>query len=74
MDQPGSPKPEGGKEDYVQWLGVATEFCGVLAVCCYGGYRLDEVLHTSPWFLITGFFLGFVGMFYLIIKQGSRMR
>jgi F0F1-type ATP synthase assembly protein I len=73
MDQPDQQKRDDDKQDYVQWLGVATEFCGVLAVCSYGGYELDEALHTSPWFLIAGFFVGFTGMMVLIVKQIRRM-
>jgi F0F1-type ATP synthase assembly protein I len=74
MHEPDSSKRNGDRGEYVQWLGLATEFCGVLAVCCYGGYKLDELLHTSPWFLIGGFFTGFAGMMVLIVKQIQRMR
>jgi F0F1-type ATP synthase assembly protein I len=26
-------------------------------------------LQTSPWFFLAGFFLGFIGMLYIIIKD-----
>jgi F0F1-type ATP synthase assembly protein I len=52
-----------------KWVGFGFEFCGVLAVCCYLGYKLDQRLNSSPWFLLTGFFVGFAGMLYLVIKE-----
>jgi F0F1-type ATP synthase assembly protein I len=54
---------------YTRWLGFGVEFGGVLAVFCYLGYKLDQKLNTSPWFLLAGFFLGFVGMLYIVIKE-----
>jgi F0F1-type ATP synthase assembly protein I len=74
VDQPDKSKQDRNNAEYVQWVGLATEFCGVLAVCSYGGYKLDEALHASPWFLIAGFFVGFGGMMVLIVKQIRRMR
>jgi F0F1-type ATP synthase assembly protein I len=74
MDQPNQSDEDSRKAEYFQWIGLGTEFCGVLGVFCYGGYKLDEALHTSPWFLIGGFFVGFAGMMVLIIRQVRRMR
>jgi len=59
---------------YTKWLGFGMEFCGVLAVCSYIGYKLDQRLNSSPWFLLTGFFVGFVGMVYLVIKETWYLR
>ena len=61
--------PKISNQGYARWLGFGVEFCGVLAVCCYIGYKLDQRLSTSPWFLLAGFFLGFVGMLYIVIKE-----
>ena len=74
MDQPNGSKQGDGKGDYLQWTGIGMEICGVLAIFCYAGYRLDEAWHTSPWLLISGFFVGFIGMFYLIIKRAGKMQ
>lgn len=64
----------GNKQNYVRWLGFGIEFAGVIAIFCYIGYKLDETLHTSPWFLLTGFFVGFIGMFYLLLKEARNIR
>ncbi|MGA2916243.1 MAG: AtpZ/AtpI family protein [Sedimentisphaerales bacterium] len=54
---------------YAKWLGFGTEFGGVIAVFCYIGYKVDTALNTSPYFLLAGFFISFIGMLYLVIKQ-----
>jgi F0F1-type ATP synthase assembly protein I len=53
----------------MKWSGLGVEFAGVIIMFCYFGYKLDEKLQTSPWFLLAGFFLGFIGMLYIIIKD-----
>ena len=69
MHQEGNSQQDNGRGDYLRWAGVGIEFCGVLGVFCYLGYKLDEALDTSPWFLLAGFFVGFLGMLYVLIKQ-----
>ncbi len=61
------------KRYYFKWLGFGIEFGGVVAVFCYMGYQLDAALDTSPYFLLTGFFLSFIGMLYLVFKQTRDM-
>ena len=53
----------------MKWSGLGVEFAGVIILFCYFGYKLDEKFQTSPWFLLAGFFLGFIGMLYIIIKD-----
>ncbi|MGD0573504.1 MAG: AtpZ/AtpI family protein [Sedimentisphaerales bacterium] len=53
----------------MKWSGLGVEFAGVVFLFCYFGYKLDEKFQTSPWFLLAGFFLGFIGMLYIIIKD-----
>ena len=74
MHQTNSSQENDGKSNYFRWAGIGIEFCGVLAVFCYMGYKLDEALGTGPWLLVTGFFVGFVGMLYIIIKQAWNMQ
>jgi F0F1-type ATP synthase assembly protein I len=74
MDQTNKPqqdKPpqEDDKRGYFRWLGIGVEFCGVLGVFCYIGFKIDERFGTSPLFLIISFFFAFTGMFYLILKE-----
>jgi F0F1-type ATP synthase assembly protein I len=53
----------------MKWSGLGVEFAGVIILFCFFGYKLDEKFQTSPWFLLAGFFLGFIGMLYIIIKD-----
>ena len=53
----------------MKWSGLGVEFAGVIFLFCFFGYKLDEKLQTSPWFFLAGFFLGFIGMLYIIIKD-----
>jgi len=62
-------KPDRKGGNYTKWLGLGIEFCGVIGIFCYIGYKLDESLDTRPWLLLTGFFVGFTGMLYSILKQ-----
>jgi len=63
-----------GSQNYAKWLGIGVEFCGVVGVFCYIGHRLDRVLDTAPWILLAGFFVGFTGMLYIIVKQSWNIR
>jgi len=60
---------ENNRNIYSRWFGFGLEFCGVMAVFSFLGYKLDQTFNTSPWLMIIGFFLGFAGMFYLILKE-----
>jgi F0F1-type ATP synthase assembly protein I len=69
MEQNGQPRKGGDKVDYYRWLGFGFEFCGVVGFFCYVGYRLDGYFGTSPWLLLAGFFVGFLGIMYSTIKD-----
>jgi F0F1-type ATP synthase assembly protein I len=72
MQQTGTQKNDDGRT-YARWAGLGFEFVGVLAIFCYMGYKLDASLNTSPWFLLVFFAVGFIGMFYTILKQSWNM-
>jgi F0F1-type ATP synthase assembly protein I len=72
LKPPKPVNPEG--PDWRRWMGLGLEFGGVIAVFCYFGIVLDNRLGTSPWFLLSGFFLAFTGMFYLIYKEVKNMQ
>jgi F0F1-type ATP synthase assembly protein I len=57
------------KPNNVKWLGFGVEFCGVIAIFCYIGYKIDIALNTTPYLLLTGFLISFIGMLYLVFKQ-----
>ena len=69
MAQTEEPKSDKEGGAYLKWLGIGFEFCAVLGVFCYIGYKIDERFGTSPLFLIISFFFAFTGMFYLILKE-----
>jgi F0F1-type ATP synthase assembly protein I len=72
-DQTKDSKQDEDKANYLEWAGVGIEFCAVIVVFCYIGYRLDKALNTEPWLLILFAFLGFAGMLYRIIKRAMTM-
>lgn len=56
----------------LQWMGAGIEFCGVIGIFSYIGYRLDKFFDTGgPFLLITGFFISFTGMVYLFYKESK---
>ena len=65
---------DNGKAAYAKWAGLGVEFGGVVLVFCGIGYWLDQRWHTSPWLLLTGFFIAFIGMLYNIWKQTQNIR
>jgi F0F1-type ATP synthase assembly protein I len=69
MNQADKPRQNNDKTAYARWLGIGVEFCGVIGVFCYIGFKIDESLSTSPWFLIISFFFAFTGMLYIILKE-----
>ncbi len=73
MEQESKPQKDADERDYVGWAALGFEFAGVVAVFCYIGYKLDEVLNTSPWLLIIGFAIGLIGMLYTIFKKAWYM-
>ena len=56
----------------LRWMGAGIEFCGVLGVFCYFGYRLDKRCGTTPIYMIMAFFIAFIGMLYLFYKDSKK--
>jgi F0F1-type ATP synthase assembly protein I len=74
MKQMNGPNADGDKQNYAKWFGFGIEFCGVLGIFCYIGYKLDQRLNTGPWLLLAGFFVGFAGMLYMVLKETLNIR
>ena len=56
----------------LRWMGAGIEFCGVIAIFCFIGYKADKYFEFEiPFMLITGFFIGFIGMVYLFYKDSK---
>ena len=66
------PEKDIWHKDSLRWLGAGVEFCGVLGIFCFLGYKLDKHFQKSPLFLIIGFFLAFIGMIYLFYKDSKK--
>ncbi len=56
----------------LRWMGAGIEFCGVIAIFCFIGYKLDKHFDKSPLFLLTCFFVSFIGMLYLFYKDSKK--
>jgi F0F1-type ATP synthase assembly protein I len=70
MDRNETPdKDAKDKNDLTKYIGFGFEFCGVVVVFCYIGYKIDAAVNSSPFCLLGGFFIGLTGMFYLLYKQ-----
>jgi len=66
-DQPSEDKKNNANQ--IKWLSFGIEFGVAAAIFCYIGYKLDAALDTSPFLLLAGFFVSFIGMLYLVFKQ-----
>ncbi len=73
MEHDSKPQKDTNDRGYFRWAGLGFEIAGVLVVFCYMGYQLDKAWNTGPWFLIAGFAIGFIGIFYTIFKQSWNM-
>ena len=52
-----------------RWLGLGVEFGGVIGIFTWAGYWADRKLGSSPWLMVAGLMVGFVGMTYLLYKE-----
>ena len=66
------PEKNNNRLSGMRWMGAGIEFCGVIGIFCYMGYRLDKHFGTNPILLITGFFISFIGMMYLFYKDSKK--
>ena len=74
MDMPEkNPKGVNGSETH-RWLAVSFEFGTVIGFFVLLGYLVDSRFDTSPWFMLTGFFVGFTGMVYIVFKEAWRTK
>jgi F0F1-type ATP synthase assembly protein I len=51
---------------------AAFQMIALLVVCTYGGYKLDELLISTPWATLSCSLLGvFLGL-YILIKEAIK--
>ena len=70
--QEGDRENRDGDWSGLRWMGAGIEFCGVICLFCFAGHMLDKRFDTSPFLLLTGFFISFVGMVYLFYKDSRK--
>lgn len=63
--EPGSPRRDDGLARYGA-LGL--QFAASVGLLAWGGHWLDGRWGTTPWLLIAGAFLGFLGSIVAIVK------
>lgn len=66
-------EPRKGKNQGLVMVGAGFEFVTNIVLFVLSGYYLDEYLESAPWFLLSGFFLGFFFSFYLLIKKANSL-
>ncbi len=73
---PASQKPQRFRDDWIRYGGVGAEMMASVFIGALGGYGLDRLLNTRPWFLIIGFILGAVAgfrtLFRLLDRNGKK--
>ncbi len=77
---PGQPAPSAGRAsgagDAASWhrmAGIGVEFIVSVGVFAALGWWLDSKSGTSPWGLIAGCGLGFVGGLWNMVRAANRM-
>ena len=64
-----------GKERYPSWVrysGVGLELVGAVAVFTLVGYWFDQHFGWTPWGMLTGLVLGFIGGMYNLVKEAQQ--
>lgn len=54
---------------YARYSGMAFEMMFIIALGVFGGYKLDQWLHTTPLFILICSLAGVAIAFYVVIKD-----
>ncbi len=60
-----------GMHEAGPYLGLGLQIAGSMALFTGGGYFVDRALGTSPWGIILGAALAFVGIIALVVRLGK---
>jgi len=60
------------RSEGLRLAGTGLEFAGVVGLCVALGWWLDRKFDTSPWLLIVGLFISFIGTTYKLYLVGKR--
>ena len=73
MDADGDRLPDGawvkGQRKQANAAGVGLQFGLTICLFAYVGLKLDQKFDTSPWILVAGVLLGFVGGTISLLKK-----
>ncbi|MCG2724710.1 MAG: AtpZ/AtpI family protein [Elusimicrobia bacterium] len=57
------------KNSAYKYTQIGLELAVAVLIGFYGGYKLDGVLSSLPWFTVLGSFIGMAAGFYLFYKE-----
>ena len=66
------PIDDDNSRQSLRWLSAGVEFCAVIGIFSYLGFRLDKYLDCAPGMLVIGFLIGFIGMVYIFYKDANK--
>jgi F0F1-type ATP synthase assembly protein I len=74
----GDPSPSGGEDpgksnQWLAFLNLGWLIMLYMLAFAGGGLWLDRKLHTAPWLLLTGVFLGFFGSGYTLFRAVKKL-
>jgi len=70
-------KPKGTLGEWMRYANIGIEMMVSVLIGTLGGYGLDYLLHTKPWFMIVGFILGSVAGFrslFRLLEQENKKK
>ncbi|MFQ5653474.1 MAG: AtpZ/AtpI family protein [Planctomycetota bacterium] len=78
----GGEPPSGGRQDrgrftpspYLRYSALGFQVVLIFLLFAWGGYWLDDRLGWSPWGTLAGVFLGLVGIFVTLFREGGAPR
>lgn len=68
------PSPAGGNKYWLRYAGLGSEFFAGLLACTLIGLWLDRRFGWSPWGVLVGAAVGFVGSMCNLIRHGMKMQ
>jgi F0F1-type ATP synthase assembly protein I len=61
-------KQKGTLGEWLRYANIGIEMMVSVLIGAFGGYGLDYLFHTKPWFMIVGFILGSVAGFRSLFR------
>ncbi len=58
---------------YREYVGLGAEIAATLAIPLFTGYLIDLYFETSPWFILSGAFIGILLFFNSIFRIAKKL-